>query len=138
MATIYCTKCGIRGWSKCPHCRSIFANGRKDDSGAAQEYFEMFMTVGLQNREDKALLDEGKDVRFKVSFWTYEANEEAAILSILNSLKSCLPQINLEVAACVHDWRLMPGEKSSIGCGCESAPVGTVIPADPYAELVEA
>ena len=138
MAKIYCTKCGIRGFSKCPHCRSIFANSRKDDAGAAQEYFEMFMSVGLANKDDRAKLAAGNEVRFSVSFWTYEANEEAAILSILNSLKSCLPKINLQVAACVHDWRLMPGEKSSIGCGCEGQPVGTVVPANPYAELVEA
>lgn len=138
MATIYCTKCGIRGWSKCPHCRSIFASGRKDDAQMNQEYFEMFMSVGLKNKDDRAKLEAGEDARFTVAFWTFEKTEEAAILSILHCLKESLPKINLEVAACVHDWQMMPGEKSSIGCGCESAPVGTVIPADPYAELVEA
>lgn len=137
MAKIYCTKCGIRGMSKCPHCRSIFADSRKDDAGAAQEYFEMFMSIGLMNKDDRPRLEAGEEVRFKVAFWTYEASEEAAILSVLNALKSCLPKIDLQVAACVHDWQLIPGEESSIGCGCESAPAGTVIPPDPYV-MVEA
>ena len=137
MAKIYCTKCGIRGFSKCPHCRSVFSEGRKDDASWAQEYFELFMSVGLQNKEDRERLKAGEEVRFQVSFWHYAASEEAAILSILDSLRAALPQINLQVAACVHDWQMIPGEKSSIGCGCESAPVGTVVPANPYAELVE-
>jgi hypothetical protein len=138
MAKIYCTKCGIRGISKCPNCRSIFADSRKDDAGAAQEYFELFMSIGLMNKDDRPRLEAGEEVRFKVAFWTYEATEEAAILSVLNALKSCLPQIDLQVAACVHDWQLMPGETSSIGCGCESPPVGTIVPPNPYAEVVEA
>lgn len=91
------------------------------------------MSVGLMNKDDHPKLEAGEEVRFKVAFWTYEASEEAAILSVLNALKSALPQINLQVAACVHDWQLMPGTKSSIGCGCESAPVGTSVPPDPYA-----
>lgn len=134
MAKIYCTKCGIRGSSKCPHCRSIFGDRPSDEKQvAAQEYFEMFMSVGLKNKDDREKLAAGNEVRFTVNFWTYDVNEDGAMASILDSLKSYLPLANLTVAACVHDWQLLPGEASSIGCGHEGARVGTLVLNDPYA-----
>ena len=134
MPEIYCTKCGIQGSSKCPHCRSVFSDHPKNEQQRwAQDYFEMFMNVGLKNRDDKAKLEAGEQVRFQVSFWHYANNDEEAIASILGSLHDALPLANLTVASCIHDWQLMPGEASSIGCGCESAPAGTAIPDNPFA-----
>lgn len=134
MRNIYCAKCGIRGSSKCPHCRSVFGSSpTKDEQKWAQEYFEMFMSVGLQNPEDRAKLANGEEARFTVTFWTYDTSEDTAIAAILGSLKEALQIANLTVAACIHDWQLLPGETSSIGCGHEGAPAGTIVPADPYA-----
>ena len=133
MTKVYCTKCGIRGTSKCPHCRSVFGSSPKDEKQrAAQEYFEMFLTVGLVNNDDRPKVEAGEEVRHKVSFWTYDASEEAAIKSILGSLTHYLPLADLTIAACVHDWQLKPGERSTIGCGHEGAPKGTPIPDNPY------
>lgn len=139
MAKIYCTKCGVRGNSKCPHCRSIFSDSPEDfKQRAAQDYFEMFMAVAPRDDSDRKRLDNGEDARFEVKFWTFSESEDEAIHSILNGLKEYLPLVNLEVASCVHNWELMPGEISSIGCGHIGPPKYIeTIPADPYAVPAE-
>lgn len=134
MKNIYCTKCGVRGTSKCPNCRSIFGSRPTNEKQvAAQEYFEMFMSIGLKNKDDRAKIAEGNEAQHLVSFWHYAHDGQEAATSILSSLQHYLPLANLEVAACLHDWQLLPGETSSIGCGCEGPAVGTPVPPDPYA-----
>lgn len=140
MPTIYCTKCGVRGSSKCPHCRSIFSNpkpklenGETDYMKAeAQEFFEMFASVKIDTESMKNRKDEHDDVRHFVSFWTYAQSESEALEKTLERLKFLLPLTNIKVAACVHDWAIAPGEKSSIGCGHEGDP-SAVMPPDPFA-----
>jgi hypothetical protein len=101
----------------------------------AQEYFEVFMSVGVASKNDRERLENGEDARFEVKFWTYAPNRDEAILSILKSLKESLPNVNLDVAACVHDWELMPGERSSIGCGHIGPQLSEseTLPENPYA-----
>lgn len=145
MPDIYCTKCGLRGHSKCPHCRSIFAeNKAKTDEEVlrqiAQEFFEDFMEVGLYapyNTEDRQFsekqLANGDTARFRVSFWTYAHNGTEAAEVTLKRLVQALPLVDIKVAACIHDWAIMPGQKSSIGCGHAGDP-NAVVPPDPFAK----
>lgn len=147
MARIFCTKCGIRGDSKCPYCRSIFP-GVLDDPlvSAAQEYFEMFLTVERkpdpefhdtiwgtadENRAEWEKKMKGQRKHY-VKFWTFAENEEEAIRKVLHALQTYLkvPGVNLNVAACVHEWALMPGEHSDIDCGHVGADIP--VPPDPY------
>jgi hypothetical protein len=95
----------------------------------------MFMNVQIQDSADReSRIAKGEDARFIVSFWTYELSNDEAAASVLQTLAEYLPLANLKVAACVHDWSLLPGEKSSIGCGHIGKPqYAENIPPDPYA-----
>jgi len=131
MAKVYCKKCGLRGWSKCTHCRNIFPDKNPDAIiDVAQEYFETFMTV--EEDHDTPPADDGKH-RYEISFWTYASTDHAAMLSTLERLQQLLaiPGLSLKVAACIHQWELEPGEKSSMGCG-HVGPEVKRMPANPY------
>ena len=138
MTTIYCKKCGFRGNSKCPHCRSIFTrypNPDRTDEGYLKstvlEYFETFMGVQKIDKED----GEDGNARYQVTFWTYAKSYDEAIAKVLRSLTGYIPRIEgmEKVLACVHEWDIMPGLKSEIGCGHAGPPAGTEIPPDPFA-----
>lgn len=145
MPEIYCKKCGLRGHSKCPYCRSIFpahSHGLSDNDALrqmAQEYFENFVEVGLyendeqRRKEDYEKLNNGESVRFRVSFWTYSNDRSYALASILERLAELLPLVNIKVAACIHEWEFMPGQESSIGCGHKGKKRAKV-PPDPFAQ----
>lgn len=127
MSAIYCKKCGLRGDSKCPHCRSIFSN-----APYAQEMFEQFLNVRKFDKDEEPGSDGQR--RWLVGVWTYAVTDQEAMGRCLRSLQAFLtdPEINIEVVACLHDWDLMPGVKSSIGCGCVGA-ANDNVPADPFA-----
>ena len=135
MARIYCKKCGLRGDSKCPHCRSIFADEHPDPLVAsAMESIEAFVSVRADEHDQSM---DGKK-RHHVSFWTYAQDGDEAIRRVLNRVHAAVATkgFNITVASCVHEWSLMPGEKSEIGCG-HVGPPNDNVPADPYAEVKE-
>lgn len=132
MTKIYCTKCGVTGDSKCPHCRSIFQDPAPVEVQGAQDYFENFMFVKAD--PDSIPGADGKR-RYFVTFWTYADSEEQALGRVLPRLRSAMinEAVNLKVAGCVHDWQIWPGMKSEIGCGHEGDP-DAVVPPNPYAK----
>jgi hypothetical protein len=116
----YCKKCGLRADSKCPHCRNVFPKRLSP----AQQCLEMIIKVKQVSNHDIP------------TRWVYveikKSSEEEAILSVLETLKACFDAgADLKVAACVHEWELMPGVESEIGCGCVG-PHNVVVPADPF------
>jgi hypothetical protein len=124
----------LRGKSKCPHCRTIFAeqppSGTKelDLAYGAQEYFESFMSVKAEGPINK--LD--KKQRFFVSFWTFATSHDEAATKVLKRLSEVFAtSVNLKVAACMHDFEIMPGQKSDISCGHVGAPAA-IVPHNPY------
>jgi hypothetical protein len=137
MPAIYCKKCGIRGFSKCPHCRSIFT----DRMPMNQDILDSFVHARDISPKD----DNGQPIHYtggdhideivmkhEVYFETYADTPEEAIKRVLESLQELLRgHVNIDVASCVHEWELMPGERSSIGCG-HTGPE-TTVPNDPFA-----
>jgi hypothetical protein len=114
MAQIICKKCGLTGFSKCPHCRSVFP----EHSSPATEIFEFQGFVKKANPEEEAG-DDGKR-RWLVGMWTYEVSEDAAMRKVLELFKSMLnnPEFSMATASCAHEWDFAEGEKSDIDCGC--------------------
>jgi hypothetical protein len=107
---------------------------------ADQELLEQMINVRvvIAKNDDGSYrkFDDGSLVKHtEVWFQSYQETEEDAIASVLRSLFVVLnANINMDVAACVHEWELMPGERSSIGCG-HVGPEAEV-PADPFAVVV--
>lgn len=130
MAAIYCKKCGLRGDSKCPHCRSVFADRNPNEVARwEQEALERLLMV----RSIENTTTQKGESRFIVGVWTYATDSQEALKKGLDRLNYALNTqgVNLKVAACIHDWELMPGVESSIGCG-HKGPDGSV-PEDPFA-----
>jgi hypothetical protein len=132
MAKIYCKKCGLRGDSKCPNCRHVFADNNPNDKIGSQEFLETFLHVRKWDKEQTPSQHDGSQ-RWLVGVWTYALTDQDALTISLQRLQEVLtdPNVNITVAACAHDWKLMPGQKSDIGCGCVG-PENDNVPADPY------
>jgi hypothetical protein len=137
MPTVYCKKCGITGFSKCPHCRSIFADGMPMEMELLDNFIHV-RDISPKDENGQPTRYTGGDhegeivVKHEVYFETYADTQDIAMERVLSSLQSLLSQhINIKVASCVHEWELAPGEVSSIGCG-HVGPEAKV-PSDPFA-----
>jgi hypothetical protein len=136
MAKVFCKKCGARGSSKCPHCRKVFMDFPNNDlERTAQQWLERYVRVRVADPWEKQRYP-GEDIEYRVEFWTYEQSESEAIFSVLDSLRFWLPLANLKVASCIHEWSLMPGEVSSIGCGHVGS-LDLEVPPDPFAKELD-
>lgn len=128
---IYCKKCGLRGQSKCPYCRTVY-DSCDIDSGIvqiAQEYFEQFMGVRMSEHGTRGLN------RYDVYFWTYAKNEQEAMERVVGRLQQILQTaVNVKVATCIHEWAFLPTYCSKIGCGHAAAPdlTWSMVPPDPF------
>jgi hypothetical protein len=126
MAKVYCKKCGLRGHSKCPYCRSVFSE--TNHGSLAQDIWENLGCV-----TDLP----GEDNQFLVGSRVFAENEEEALRKGVTILGSFFtdPEFNMQVAGCVHEWALMPGERSSIGCG-HVGEQSAIVPPDPYTKEI--
>lgn len=136
MANIVCIKCGMRGDSKCPHCRNSYPNQHSDlKVSDALESIEM--RIGYKEEPGT----EGKDGKSKyiINFWTYAKTGDEAMVRMLEILKhnlNILPDSLIKVAACDHEWHFMPGAHSEIACGHDAIDAGiTEVPNDPFLEI---
>jgi len=131
MKTVYCKKCGLRAISKCPHTRNIFPDNNPFVQSGAQGTLEQFLKVIRYPGEEKHEPLPDGTVRWLVGSWTYAKTEDEAIMQVLTRFLQTLgtPGLNFKVAACVHEWELLPGQKCDLGCH-----VGPLIPVpeDPY------
>ena len=130
MAKIVCIKCGVRGLSKCPHCRSSFMDRNPDL--VVQEALE-FVESRIKVQGDRQIGEDGKQ-KYTISFWTYATTNDEAMERMLRMLRNNLPDIPgrlLKVAGCDHEWHFLPGEESSIGCG-HTEDQEYHIPEDPF------
>jgi hypothetical protein len=128
MARIYCVKCGLRGDSKCPHCRNIFPDSNKNsDARTAQATFELCGAV-RQCDEEK----EGRVHKYIAGLIEYAESSQQAIERAYTAMYIAFntPGFSLRVECCLHEWALMPGEESEIGCGHVGKQ--TTVPPDPY------
>ena len=105
MSNIYCTKCGIEGYSKCPYCRSIFVDKsfKHGDYPTAQmdTWFSDIMKI-----EEK-----------RVSFALYNDQTVFDRLKMLRDVLKDAPDEALKVLSCVHTWAFKDCCTSSIDCG---------------------
>jgi hypothetical protein len=71
-------------------------------------------------------------IKHEVYFESHQPTDSEAIAAVLQILQHLLtqPGINLTVASCVHNWEIMPGLKSEIGCG-HVGPLA-IVPPDPF------
>jgi len=124
MAKILCTKCGKTGDSKCPHCRSIFAD---EDTPAGMIDTIMSYRLAITDKgillkrmrvyvDPNAPIGPGNEMRD-------ETNEE--ILTSVVGLLKRLTDDELKIVACCHTWDFAPFSKSEIDCGhgCEEKPL---------------
>jgi hypothetical protein len=137
--TVYCTKYGIRGFSKNPHSRSVFT-----DLPLEMELLDNFINVLNTSPKDEngqpAHYTGGEHegeivVKHEVYFETYADTGEAAIKRVLEQLQRLLSgHVNLDVASCLHEFEIMPGEHSSVDgyVGPEAT-----VPPDPFAKSKE-
>lgn len=133
MASVVCKKCGVRGDSKCPHCRIVFMDRIKNSiQGYALDGIEM--RIACTEADDRIGTDGTR--KHLVSFWTYAETRDQAMEKILRWLKEAinlLPDPLIKVAACDHEWVLMPGISSEIGCGHIGEEFE--VPSDPFLEI---
>lgn len=137
MARIYCTKCGIRGDSKCPHHRSVFPDRMPDEQDALDNFIKVRTQYKLDDYGNRATYKwgphEGELVCHKeVYFESYKNTDEEALLQVISFLQRVFSNgtIDLKVATCVHQWELMPGVHAEIGCCI--GPINDNVPVDPF------
>ncbi len=100
MSNIYCTECGVSGFSKCPYCRSIFL-----DHDQPIAFVEEILSHRLKIHKDKL---------------EWRLYQEQTALDGLRNLRDLLKDVSdedLKVLACVHSWDFKPCMRSTIGCG---------------------
>lgn len=119
MPKVFCTKCGIQGSSKCPNHRNVFTW-----LPIELEIIEMMTRVARVSEPN----DEGR-AQYEVKFTTSATNSQEALSDVFKMLGR-LTEDHRKVASCIHEYDFAPGERSSIGCGCESS--STVMPENPF------
>ena len=102
MSNIYCVKCGIEGFTKCPYCRSIFLD-EEDPRGRV----EWMVSHHLVIHEDRLE-------------WKLYGKDPASGLKILARVLQGATEEELKVAACLHEWDFKPCCGSTISCGHRS------------------
>ena len=110
MARVVCARCGMTGHSKCPYCRTVFADNERNS------VLQQLMTITRGSWMDKRFVDEnGKDL---VVTLNWSIGDIANHVCHLRDILSSLDDDGIRRLCCHHDWMFVEGERSSIGCGC--------------------
>ena len=100
MNNIVCTQCGLEGFTKCPYCRSIFA-----DESTRIGSLDSMVSHHLKIHEDR------------LEWRLFGDKSPGRGLRTLQSVLKDLTLAELTVLACVHSWDFKPCHHSTIGCG---------------------
>jgi hypothetical protein len=106
MPNIICKKCGLTGWSKCPYCRSVFA-----DRDYKVDDCQVGMLDGIFSHY--IVLNDPTLIKFRV---LRDEGWENALLRVRDLLAD-VPDAAIKVLACPHEWEFQPGTCSEIDCG---------------------
>ena len=102
MTNVHCEKCGLKGASKCPYCRSVFAMDNDPLLEGADELFSHFANINPDHSV------------------TFIALEDESVEKVLARTQRLLNQAGpggLKILACEHEWIFDEGKRSEIGCG---------------------
>ncbi|KKN78699.1 hypothetical protein LCGC14_0347660 [marine sediment metagenome] len=100
MAKVACTKCGEKGSSKCPFCRSIFLNN--------QELAYAELVVNVSETDNSVVLT--VNLAKKTADGKKRPLEE--MMQTLKTLSEQSPGL-----LCLHSFDFEKEQESSIGCG---------------------
>ena len=118
MANVFCSKCGITGTSKCPHCRTVFSDNKMHD---------ILSYVVKLNREDRQIVilvpdwSKNPGAPAEKKNWSFEESAAAMLASVASHVAefSSLPAAETVPAkqiVCIHDWQFAEGHESEAAC----------------------
>lgn len=112
MVNVVCSKCGAKGTSKCPYCRSVFPSDQAATMWRSVSAFEWepegkYRTPDLVLRLTYHPADKNDEKALRAGNFTTE-HLEYLMSAIKAKLRDLCPE---------HDWAFAEGETSSIGCG---------------------